>query len=183
MIEVQSMMGLINNMLLSYIESEKSTEAKKEVLTLMGRKGDYESAAIYSETEWQQLFKNSTELLDLSNEDLQIQFGKYAGKQLAQTFTGYFENAQDARTLLKKVPDIHIEYPTLAGQPTAKLSVLKDTPHKLTFLYNSPNRLCLFLRTLVEFVLEYYNDGGHVEQDICVNKGNDYCVINIYFKP
>lgn len=173
------MMGIINNLVLSFVEEKKGKEAKQKLLKEMERSEDYQPQRIYAEEEFQKLFKATVSIFNLPAEKAEGEFAKYVGKLLPKAFSGYFEQAKNTRELLRMVPSIHTEYPTLAGAPSAKLTILKDNEGEFVFYYNSPNQLCIFLMTLTQCVLDYYKEKATIEETQCKKKGAEFCRVAI----
>lgn len=174
-------MGIVNNILLAFVEKEKGPDKKNDLMKKIGITDKYQDERIYPEVEFQKLYREAAACFSEAPEVVEDKFGKFAGQVISNTFPGYFEDAGSAKEALRRVPGHHIELPTLAGTPTAKLTILKETENELTYMYNSPNKLCVFLKSLVQFTLDAYQEEGTIEEPLCIKKGDDYCKVIIKF--
>ena len=67
------------------------------------------------------------------------------------------------------------------GAPTAKITVLKETPDELVYYYNAPNQLCVFVQELARVVIDLYGEKAEVVEEQCKKKGADFCRIAIKY--
>jgi predicted hydrocarbon binding protein len=183
----RAMMGVICNMVLDFATELKGTGTRDTILKRLERSEEFNNGKIYSEEDFQKLLLTTCEVCGADANTAEVEFGKFAGRTVATTFSGYFETSENSRALFKKVPAIHTQYPILAAgghavdiYPSAKITILKDTEQELIYCYNSPNKLCTFLKSLATWVSqEYYKENVEIEETQCAKQGAEFCRIVI----
>ena len=158
-------MGIICNMLLDFVREVGGSEKRVAVAAQAKHPDGFRDNHIYPEEEFQALLATACDTVGVSRDAAERGFASFAAKTPKQGFPGYFEQAASARQFLKQAPGIHIEYPTAAAHPTAKLTILKDASDELVFYYNSPNELCVLLQALAQEILSHHGESGKKYRD------------------
>jgi hypothetical protein len=101
---------------------------------------------------------------------------------LKERFPKYFESAKNAKEFLVKVPQIHTNFPTAGtGIIVKKIKIDRLEEERLIFHYKSPNKLCTFMKTLIEQVLQTYGEKGNIIETQCMKRSADHCEIIVEF--
>ncbi len=176
------MMGVIMNYLLSFVEEVGGSDALEKLREKISLKREkFDDNRIYPEEEFQKLLKATLEILRVDRETAEREFAHWIIKRLQEDVPEYFRRAKNAYELLKLDPLVHREWPAMGGKPRAKISMIKCEPDEIIFRYESPNKLCTFMKTLIEDVLEIYNEKGEITEEECMKKGDHYCIIRVKF--
>jgi hypothetical protein len=178
------MMGHINNLLIRMVEKHHGADGVSQLFALAGMtKKQYQPEVVYSEEEFQALYKAARELYGVGDEAAQRAFSDYFMEVSPVMFPAIFSFAGNARGLFEKVPTIHRQWPSAASAKDfrEKLSVLESTETRLVFKYDSPNHLCGVLRFVAEGVLAHYREKGTVTETQCALKGARWCEIEVRF--
>jgi len=178
------MMGHINNLLIRMVEKHHGAEGVSRLFTLAGlTETRYQPEVVYSEAEFQALYKAAKALYGVGDEAAQKAFSDYFMEISPAMFPAIFKFAGNARGLFEKVPTIHRQWPSAASAKDfrEKLSVLESTEARLVFKYDSPNHLCGVLRFVAEGVLAHYRETGTVTETQCALKGAPWCEIEVRF--
>jgi hypothetical protein len=179
------MMGAICNLLIGFLEVKSDKETVEEIKKKAGLAGrEFKTEQIYPEEEWQSLLNAACDVLDVDRETAEKLFAENVIGELIDKFGSYFRASDSALSLLKKVPKIHIILPASMGLTTQeKIKLVTNDENKIIYHYNSPNKLCIFLKTLAEQVFKYYNETGYnIVENQCIKQGADYCEIIISTK-
>ena len=174
-------MGVICNMLLDFVGEAGGADKRSQLTTQVNRPDGYRDNQIYAEEEFQALLAAACSTVGVDRDAAERGFATFAARTLKAGFPGYFEHASNAHSFLKQVPGIHIEYPTAAGQPTAKLTILKDSEDELVSYYNSANELCVLLQALAQEILSYYGESAEILETQRKKQGAEFCRIQIKF--
>jgi hypothetical protein len=184
-VEDPIMMGHINNLLIHMVEKHHGAEGVSRLFTLAGMsRTQYQPQIVYSEEEFQALYRAAKELYGVGDEAAQKAFADYFMEVSPVMFPAIFNFAGSARSLFEKVPTIHRQWPSAATAKDfrEKLSVLESSGERLVFKYDSPNHLCGVLRFVAEGVLAHYREKGAVTETQCALKGAPWCEIVVRFE-
>jgi hypothetical protein len=179
------MMGHINNLLIHMVEKHHGVEGVARLFVLAGLpRMRYQPEVVYSEEEFQALYRAAKELYGVEDEAAQRAFADYFMEISPVMFPAIFNFAGSARGLFDKVPTIHRQWPSAASAKDfrEKLSVLESSEERLVFKYDSPNHLCGVLRFVAEGVLAHYHEKGVVTETQCALKGAPWCEILVRFE-
>ncbi len=178
------MMGHINNLLIRMVETHHGSEGVSRLFALAGiPPKPYQPEIIYSEEEFQALYRAAKELYGVGDEAAQKAFADYFMEVSPVMFPAIFTVAGNARSLFEKVPTIHKQWPSAASAKDFrdKLYVLESSHERLVFKYDSPNHLCGVLRFVAEGVLAHYREKGTVTETRCALKGAPWCEVEVRF--
>lgn len=179
------MMGHINNLLLRMVEKHHGPDGVSRLFALAGMtQKQYQPEVVYSEAEFQALYRAAKELYGVDDEAAQRAFSAYFMEVSPVMFPAIFKFAGSARGLFEKVPTIHRQWPSAASAKDfrEKLSVLESSEERLIFKYDSPNHLCGVLRFVAEGVLAHYREKGTVTETQCARRGAPWCEIEVRFE-
>jgi len=183
-VEPPAMMGHINNLLIRMVEKHHGAPGVSRLFSLAGlAEKRYQPEVVYSEEEFQALYRAARTLYGVDDAAAQKAFSDYFMEVSPVMFPAIFKFAGNARGLFEKVPTIHRQWPSAASAKDfrEKLSVLESTETRLVFKYDSPNHLCGVLRFVAEGVLAHYRETGTVTETQCALKGAPWCEIEIRF--
>jgi hypothetical protein len=184
-VEELNMMGHINNLLIQMVEKHHGSDGVSRLFALAGiSKKQYQPEVVYSEEEFQALYKAAKEIYAVGDEAAQKAFSDYFMEVSPKLFPAIFKVAGNARSLFEKVPTIHKQWPSAAsaGDFREKLYILESSKERLVFKYDSPNHLCGVLRFVAEGVLAHYGEKGTVTEAQCALKGAAWCEIEVRFE-
>ncbi len=176
------MMGVIMNYLLDFVTEIGGKDAREKIKEKVGLKEErFQDNINYPEEEFQKLLEVILEVLNVDAETAEKEFAHWIIKRLQKDVPEYFRRAKSAYELLKNQPLVHREWPSLGGKPQAKISMVKCEPDEIIFRYESPNKLCTFMKTLIEDVFKIYGEKGEITEEECMKKGDHYCIIRVKF--
>ncbi len=178
------MMGHIHILLIEMAREDKGEEGVARLFEYAGLPAKkYVVETIYPEEEFQAIFLGAQKLYGVNSEDAEIAFAHYFMKVSPTLSSWFFKLAPDAKTFLERIPQIHKQFPAASSQEAfqEKLMVQECGPDYLIYRYDSPNRLCILLRTIADLVLKYYGERGEVSETACLKRGAPYCNVIIRF--
>jgi len=177
------MMGIVIQQLVKFIGT-KGKDRQEKILEKSGWKDkEIKIEESYPETEFQKLLITTTEVLGIDAVAAQIGFAEYVFPVLKNEFPGYFQTAKDVKTFLRRIPRVHLDLPSIMGgsaTTTEKLKVINEEP--LTFYYKSSNKLCSFMKRLIELSAENYEQKVTIEEPKCMLRGDDHCEVIVKIK-
>jgi len=158
-------MGIINNLLLQFVEESRGPEGREAVLEGAGMPGKtFLSEQLYPEEDWQKLVGATVDYMDVDGETAQKAFARWCLPVLLKKFRPFFKSSRSAQQLMEKVPGIHRDFPSSAAEGFVdKISVVESSDAKLIYDYTSPNGLVVFLGELGTAVAEHYGQEVEVE--------------------
>ncbi|MEM7311357.1 MAG: heme NO-binding domain-containing protein [Planctomycetota bacterium] len=144
---------------------------------------EYRFEQVYPEEEFGALVAAGLEVLDVDVPTLEREFAEYFMRVSPELFPAIFELSGDARTLLKRIPTLHRSIPSAANRAAYrdKLFVEDCGEGGIRMRYDSPHRLCGFLKHLTRLTLEYYGEAGDVHEVECSRDGKSACVVEVTF--
>jgi len=178
------MMGHINNLVVELVRDSLGADAVAKLFAAAGLKQRrYQPEVIYPETEFQALFKGAQTVFGVDSQAAELAFAEYFMKRSPQMFPAIFEQAGSARGLIERVPTIHRNFPASVSQEEFrdKVRICESTPSRIVLDYESPNRLCLTLRSVAERCLTYFGETGAVHETSCQKQGAPHCRIVVEF--
>lgn len=159
------MMGIINNLLLQFVEESAGAEARAQVLERAGMTGQvFRSEVIYTEEEWQKLIGATLAHLGVDAVAGQKAFAAWCFPVLTRKFRPFFASARSAREFLEKVPTIHRDFPSSSQVGFVdKIMVRSSAPDRLVYAYQSPNNLVVLLVELGQALAAHYHEEVAIE--------------------
>ena len=177
------MMGHINNLVVEMVRDHLGNEGVGSLFAAAGlEERCYQPEVIYPEEEFQALFRGAQHVFDVDSDAAEKAFSSYFMEVSPKQFPAIFRQAGNARGLLERFPTIHRNFPAAAQQDyQEKVFVTESTSDHIVIEYDSPNRLCITLRTIAGIVLEYYGERGTVTETACQKEGAPRCRVVVAF--
>ena len=179
------MMGHVMNMLTDFLDEVGGPQATQAIFerAQIERKS-YRFEVVYPEEEFGALVGAALEVLDLEVPDVEKAFAEYFMRVSPELFPAIFELSPDAKTLLQRVPILHKSIPSAASRKEyhEKLVVEETGEMQLRMHYDSPHRLCGFLKHLLQLTLDFYDEKAHISEHACAREGAPVCLIDVEFQ-
>lgn len=181
------MIGLINRLLFDYVESKWGAGMCEQIRTETGVKhAEFRMDVYYPDTEWQAVYTKAIELSKMSQDEMEWEFGIFSGNALTSQFSGFMAGATSAREMITRQPRIHN---TLAmafhdSAERAKINEkfhLEEFPDHTVMHYSSANKLCVFYRSLAQWVADHYGENIEITETKCMKRGDEECEIHIRY--
>ncbi|OCH97687.1 hypothetical protein A8135_02280 [Legionella jamestowniensis] len=180
------MIGLIQKILFTMIQDMRGDEGVKELKKLAQVPLDktFQINNIYSDEEWQRLFLAAQNMLNLSQEEVEMQYANYFCKDVVQRFPTWFKMSKNSYAFLSIQPTIHNCFATSTADAESRQAVnekfkLEQLPNQLITHYRSPNQLCGLYKALAQWVIAYYQDKASIEEKKCLKLGDNECEIHV----
>ena len=178
------MMGHVLTMLCGFVREVGGEDGLARVLANAGCEPQaYRFEQAYPEDHFAAVLRSAVSTLGVAPDDAERAFAAYFMRVSPDIFPAIFQLSGDARTLLGRVPHLHRSIPSGASRAAFrdKLTVEEDAPGRLVMRYDSPHRLCTFLKRAAELVLEHYGETGTVRELCCAREGSDACRVEVLF--
>jgi hypothetical protein len=180
------MLGLIPKILLDLTHARAGPRGASEVRRRAGvpEEKRYRLDAVYPDEEWQRLLRAACEVLNLSQDDFEVEFADFFGRDSVLRWPTWFKMSLNARELLERQQTIHNAFATGVRDPEARRGIqdkfrLDRLDREIVSHYRSPNQLCGFYKALARWVLNYYHEDATVEETRCLKRGDSECQIHI----
>lgn len=180
------MVGLILKVLCDVVEEAGGPEASAEMRRRAGIPEDrrYRLDTVYADEEWQRLLRAAGEVLGMSQDDLEIAYADYFGRDAFRRWPVWFSMSANAREFLERQQTIHNTFATGVSNPEARREIedkfrLEKLDDEIVTHYRSPNQLCGLYRALARWVLEHYREHASIEDTRCTKRGDPECEIHI----
>lgn len=171
------MMGIILNLLLSFLEEKKGKEVAAKVKKEAGFE-EIKSEKHYTAEQWQTLLKAVLDEFGVDAETGQILFAQWVVTPVLDKFGSFFRASKSTLDLLERVPKIHLDLAASSGvKIEEKLKLVERTSDSITIHYESPNKMCIFLKELAKVAFGYYGEKCEITESKCMDKGDSYCEI------
>jgi hypothetical protein len=178
------MMGHINNLVVELVRDTLGADAVVKLFEAANLKQRrYQPEVIYPEPEFQALFKGAQVVFGVDSDAAENAFAEYFMRRSPEMFPAIFEQAGSARGLIERIPTIHRNFPASVSQSEfrEKVRIHESTPGRVVLHYESPNHLCLTLRSVAERCLTYFGETGSVRETSCQKAGAPHCRIVVEF--
>ncbi|MDI9819035.1 MULTISPECIES: heme NO-binding domain-containing protein [unclassified Legionella] len=180
------MIGLIQKLLIEMISDLKGPETADQVKLLAQISTDkqFQMNNVYSDEEWQRLFKASQDVLNLTQEQVEELYADYFGKDVVKRFPTWFQMSKNSYELLSIQPTIHNCFATSLVDIERRKAItdkflIEKYPNEIITHYRSPNKLCGLYKGLAHWVINYYKDKALIKENKCLKSGDDECEIHI----
>ncbi|HUP90785.1 MAG TPA: heme NO-binding domain-containing protein [Solimonas sp.] len=180
------MVGLIQKLLIDLIDSVGGAEAVAEVRRRAQLPEDrrFRLDTVYPDDEWQRLLRATGEVLGKSQDELEIIYADYFGRDALRRWPVWFETSSSARQMLERQQTIHNTFATGVSDPAERRNIsdkfrLEKLPHELVAHYRSPNQMCGLYRALAQWVLDHYQEQASIEETRCTKRGDAECEIHV----
>lgn len=152
------MMGIINNLLLQFVEEAAGADARKAILDKAGFTM-FRSEENYPDAAWQRLVTTTVEHLGMDGVEAQKAFARWCFPVLVKQFGPFFKSAKSTQQFMEKVPRIHRDFPSASVKEfVEKIHVKQSSPGLLVWDYESSNRLVPFMIELGKSVSGHYGE-------------------------
>lgn len=179
------MMGHVMTLLIRFVEEQGGPQAVARAFEHAGlERVDYRFDTAYPEQDFARLLGASVATLGATSQQAELGFAEFFMRVSPELFPAMFRQSGNARTMLERIPHLHRSIPAAnsRGALLNKLSIERSDPDELVYRYDSPHRLCLFLRRSCELVLKHYGESGTVTERACVHTGAPACLVAVRFE-
>lgn len=180
------MVGLILKVLIDLVEETAGGEAVAEVRRRAGVPEDqrYRLDTVYPDVEWQRLLKATCEVLGLTQDQAEVAYAEFFGRDALARWPVWFAMSADARQFLERQQTIHNTFATGVQDTEARRGIqdkfrLEKLDHELIAHYRSPNELCGLYKALARWVLDHYHEEATIAETTCMKRGAPECEIHI----
>jgi hypothetical protein len=184
------MVGLINELVLSFVEKNYGAGAALDVRRRAGVPAGaaYRVDTVYPDEEFQRIFAAARAQSGLGEEDFERALARYAGDYLLLRFPGFWTGASGAREMILRQPRIHQAIASSARETALRRGIndkfrVEATPDGAVVHYVSPNRLCGFYRGFAGWIAERFGEELEVDEPRCQKRGAGACEIHLRFSP
>ena len=177
------MKGIVFNLLEEIVVREHGEETWEELLDSAGLDGVYTSLGNYPDADLMALVAAASDAVGIAPDDVVRWFGRNALPLLAARYPALFEPHADARAFVLTLneiihPEVRKLYP---GADTPAFGFDASRPGKLTMDYRSSRRLCAFAEGLLLGAGDHFGQAVAIDQPLCMNRGDERCLIEIDF--
>lgn len=180
------MVGLIQKVLLDLIHEVAGPVAVAEVrrLAQIPEGHNFRLDTAYPDDEWQRLLAATGRVLNKSQDELEVAYAAYFGRDALRRWPVWFEMSANARQFLERQQTIHNTFATGMRDADARSGIrdkfrIEARPHELVTHYRSPNNLCGLYKALAQWVLDHYDERATIEETSCTKRGDAECEIHI----
>jgi hypothetical protein len=180
------MVGLIQKILFDLVQATGGPEAVAEVRRRAELPEDrrFRLDTVYPDDEWQRLLRAACEVLGLSQDEVEVAYADFFGRDALQRWPVWFEMSANAREFLERQQTIHNTFATGVRDPDARKGIrdkfrLEALDNEFIAHYRSPNELCGLYKALARWVLNYYREHALIEETRCTKRGDAECEIHI----
>lgn len=180
------MVGLIQKILVDMIRNLANEESLNEIKTLANVPLDkeFQINAVYSDEEWQNLFKATLKVLNVTHEQANEVYAKYFLKDALERFPTWFQMSKNSYEFLLIQPTIHNCFATGVADQKHRDAIndkfkIEKLPEKIITHYKSSNHHCGLYMKLAQEVINHYKDEAIIEEKKCMQDGHDACEIHV----
>jgi predicted hydrocarbon binding protein len=172
------MKGIVFNLIEAIIEKEFGSIMWDRVLDEAGLKGAYTSLGNYSDYEFFSIVEAASAVMNLSVTDTLRWVGRRSMGQFKDLVPYIFENYNNSESFIKDInniihPEVKKLYP---GAVCPHFHVRLSQKKSVSFIYNSPRKLCALAEGFMQSCAEVYEDRIKIRQPECVHEGSSQCV-------
>jgi hypothetical protein len=174
------MKGIIFNLLEDVVRREYGQDTWETILETTKLEGSYTSLGNYPDEDLGKIVVAASSALGTPTDEIVRWFGRRAIPLLAEKFPSFFK-PNSARTFLLTLNDI-IHTEVLKIYPGSVVPIFDyDTSSQnvLVMGYRSNRRLCSLAEGFIEGAADYYEETVSVEQQKCMKRGDDKCLLRI----
>jgi Haem-NO-binding len=177
------MKGIVFNLLEELVSRDHGEDTWDDMLDAAGLSGVYTSLGNYADEDLMKLVATASAKLDLPADDVVRWFGRNATPIFRQRYPELFEPHDSTRTFVLTLNEIiHPEVRKL--YPGAEVPVFDfdtSSDEVLVMGYRSPRKLCAFAEGLLQGAGDVYGERVDVRQPLCMNRGDERCMLEITF--
>lgn len=180
------MVGLIQKILVDMIKDITNEETLNEIKKLANIPLDreFQINVVYSDEEWQKLFKATLSVLKITDEQADEVYAKYFLKDSLERFPTWFQMSKNSYEFLLIQPTIHNCFATGVADQKHRDAIndkfkVEKFPGKIITHYKSSNNHCGLYMKLAQEVINHYKDQAIIEEKKCMKSGGDECEIHV----
>jgi hypothetical protein len=180
------MQGFIHLLLEAYVSETIGAQHLRPIRQMAHIPGPPLATQHYPDQMTMQLLQAVADYQGVALDDLLYHFGVYFMKAplMHQHYRPFLEGHTSARSLLEDVPMIHRHLgKTFKEASLPELRYINHAPELLEIVYDSPRRLCRFLRGILDGVSQQFNEPLEVREMECQLRGSPACRILVRFLP
>jgi hypothetical protein len=179
------MKGIMFNLLAEVVIQERGDAAWDEILDHAGADGAYTSLGSYPDAELLKLLAAANPARESPVSGLRW-FGRAGMPLLARRYPDFFSPHRSTRSFLLTLNEIiHTEvrkiYPG-SDVPDFDFDALSASD-QLILGYQSKRKLCGLAEGLIEGAADHYSERVSIEQTLCMQRGDEKCVLVCRFSP
>lgn len=181
------MIGLINRLLFDFVESKWGTEMCDQIRAETGvNHPEFRMDVYYPDSEWQAIYSKAIELSKMSQDELEWEFGIFSGEALTNQFAGFMAGVTTAREMITRQPRVHNTLAMAFHDAEARAKInekfhLVESDDSTIMHYSSPNKLCVFYKSLAQWVADHFNENIEITETTCMKHGNHECEIHVRY--
>lgn len=182
------MIGLITSLLFEFVEQNWGKEVALQIRADSGVPADqaFHMHTYYDDEQWRTIWRNTVQAVNMETDALEWEFGWYSGEALTTQFSGFMAGITSARQMIVRQPKIHNSLSMSIADPAHRKSInekfyLEETPDTTIMHYASPNRMCVYYKSLAHYVAEAFNEDIQLEEHACLKHGADECTLHIRY--
>jgi hypothetical protein len=180
------MLGLIQKILLDYVEEKAGPSAVARVKEIAGVPEDrvFRLGEPYPDDEWQRLLAATCDVVGASEERVMEEYAAVFGRDALQRFPKWFEMSHSSREFLERQITIHNVFASGVCDPDARKAVvdkfrIEKFDREIVTHYRSPNKLCSLYRALARWMVAHYGDDALIEETRCMHRGDSECELHV----
>jgi hypothetical protein len=179
------MKGIVFKLLEDAVTAEHGEATWDRLLAATHLEGAYTTLGSYPDEELFKIVLAASTVLGVPSNDLLRWFGERAIPRLAQVYPEFFAAHRTTRPFVLSLNDvIHPEVRKLyPGADVPWFDFETPTPNQLIIGYRSNRRLCTFAEGLIQGAATHYRESVAIEQQRCMLRGDDKCLIACSFQP
>lgn len=176
------MIGVIPNILLELIKQHWGYDTVDRILDEAGiDHAVYHSDVYYPDEEWERLFAKTLELIDMDREEFEWAFGRYSGEYFKRHLPNFIRDVTNAREQIARLPHLPSMVATPPHQTVNHRVRVEEFDDHSVIHYTSPNHMCTFQRSLVQWMADEYETPVEIDEVLCTKKGDQECQIHVRF--
>ncbi len=177
------MKGVAYNILQEVVSRDYGEDTWDDLLDRAGLDGAYTSLGSYPDEELMRLVAAASEALDTPADDIVRWFGREALPVFHRAHGELFAAHDSTRSFVLALnemihPQVRKLYPG-AGVPEFDFDTSSE--EVLLMGYRSPRRLCAFAEGLLQGSAAHFGERVAIEQPVCMNRGDEKCVLKLQF--
>lgn len=180
------MQGVIHLLLEAYVSETIGAQHLRPIRQMAGVQGPPLATQHYPDQLTTRLLQAVCDYQGVALDDLLYHFGVYFMRAplMRQNYRAFLEGYATARSFLDHIPAIHRHLgQTFKDASFPEMRYVDHGPELLEIIYDSPRRLCRFLRGILDGVGECFNEPLEIREMECQQRGAPACRILVRFLP
>ena len=177
------MKGVVFNLLEQVVSEEAGEAAWEQAIVESGVDGAYTSLGSYPDEDLMRLVAAASEALETPADDIVRWFGREALPVFRRSHGELFAAHESTRSFVLALneiihPQVRKLYP---GADVPEFDFDTSSEEVLLMGYRSPRRLCAFAEGLLQGSAAHFGERVAIEQPVCMNRGDEKCVLKLQF--